>query len=190
MNTVSTVKRILLYFTHDGLIGITPHIMNFYMERNHMDFGTCFLQPLTEKTALEISQWEYEEPYRVYSFKGHHNGYLFDSKAWGTEQFALCQGEKIIGQVACQFDSGRLWCGWSLAPEYCGKGNGHLFVNQCVQEIRKVKQYRNKIYLRVAVSNKRAVRAYQKAGFVYSETILDEIAYSGHMEDFWIMVKE
>ena len=53
-----------------------------------------------------------------------------------------------------------------------------------------MKQYRNEIYLRVAVSNKRAVRAYQKAGFVYSETILDEIAYSGHMEDFWIMVKE
>lgn len=160
------------------------------MEGNYMDFKTCFLQPLTEKTALEISQWEYEEPYRVYSFKGHRNGYLFDPKTWGTEQFALCQGEKVAGQVACQFDNSQLWVGWALSPEYCGKGNGHLFIIRCVQEIRKIKQYDGKIYLRVAASNKRAVKAYQKAGFVYYETIQDEIAYSNHIEDFWVMVCE
>lgn len=152
-----------------------------------MDFETCFLQPLTEKTAWEISQWEYEKPYEAYSFKGHHNGYLLDHKTWGTEQFALCKGEKVIGQAACQFDGGQLWVGWSLSPEYCGEGYGYLFIRQCVQEIRKIKQYHGKIYLRVAVSNRRAVKAYQKAGFVYVETIQDEIAYSGLMEDFWVM---
>lgn len=41
--------------------------------------------------------------------------------------------------------------------------------------------------LRVAAWNKRAILAYQKAGFVYVETIQDEIAYSNHMEDFWVM---
>ena len=158
------------------------------MEKCHMDFKTCFLQPLTEKAALEINQWEYEEPYHAYSFKGHPNGYLFDSKTWGTDQFALCYGKSVIGQVACQFDKGQLWVGWSLSPEYCGKGNGHLFVKQCIQEIRKIKQYQDKIYLRVAASNTRAIKAYQKAGFVYSKTIQDEIAYSNHMEEFWIMI--
>ena len=35
--------------------------------------------------------------------------------------------------------------------------------------------------------NKRAIKAYQKAGFRYVETIQDEIAFSGLMEDFWVM---
>jgi RimJ/RimL family protein N-acetyltransferase len=35
--------------------------------------------------------------------------------------------------------------------------------------------------------NQRAIYAYQKAGFAYVKTIKDEIAYSNHMEDFWVM---
>ena len=41
--------------------------------------------------------------------------------------------------------------------------------------------------LRVAAWNQRAIRAYQKSGFSYVKTIQDEIAYSNHMEDFWVM---
>lgn len=48
--------------------------------------------------------------------------------------------------------------------------------------------YKGSIYLRVAESNKRAINAYKKAGFIYEETIQDEIAYSNYSENFWIMV--
>jgi len=145
------------------------------------------LKPLTEKTAAEISGWEYESPYDAYSFKGHTDDYLMDRSTWGTEQFCLVDDDIVIGQVACQYDGADLWVGWSMAPQLCGKGNGAAFVEKCVKELRRVKEHKGRIVLRVAAWNQRAIRAYQKAGFTYAETIQDEIAYSNHPEDFWVM---
>lgn len=154
------------------------------------DFDNCNLQALTKKTAAKISQWEYEKPFDVYNFKGHPNGYLLDQPTWGVEQFCLMNGDTVIGFVSCQLDEKDLWVGWSLAPSLCGKSNGSLFVTKCVREIRKIKQYNSDIFLRVAASNQRAIKAYQKAGFVYVKTIQDEVAYTNHIEDFWVMAHQ
>lgn len=153
-----------------------------------MDFRNCTLQALTEKTVDIICQWEYDAPYNVYDFKGRPNKYLLKKNTWGKEQFCLMSNNEVVGQVACQFDNNDLWVGWSLAPKYCGSGNGYLFVQKCVEEIRRIKNYKGNIYLRVAAANQRAIKAYQKAGFVYRDTIQDEVAYTDHMEDFWVMV--
>ena len=40
---------------------------------------------------------------------------------------------------------------------------------------------------RVAASNQRAIRAYQKAGFHYRATEIDEVPYTGQPESFWVM---
>ena len=153
--------------------------------------NTLFLEskliPLSERAVCEISKWEYEKPFDVYSFNGRSNSYLMNRTIWGTELFCLSKGNKVLGQVSCQFDGDDMWVGWSLAPELCGCGNGAAFVEKCVEELRKIKNHTGKILLRVAAWNQRAIKAYQKAGFVYVETIQDEIAYSGHMEDFWVM---
>lgn len=150
-------------------------------------FDSGVLKPLTKEIAEEISNWEYESPYAVYNFKGHPDDWLMDESTWGTEQFCLVDGETILGQVACQLDGKDLWVGWSMAPNFCGKGNGSDFVNRCVRELREFTGHTGRILLRVAAWNQRAIRAYQKAGFSYVETIQDEIAYTNHMEDFWVM---
>ena len=143
-----------------------------------MDFSACILTPMDEKTARIISEWEYPPPYDVYNFKGRQNGYLFDKAIWGTELFALFSGDDIIGYVACQYANNDLWVGWSFAPELCGNGNGLLFICKCMEEIQRVKQHNGPIFLKVAEWNKRAIKAYTKAGFIYVETVSDEIAYS------------
>ena len=151
----------------------------------------CFengrLVPLTQATAEEISGWVYESPYEAYSFKGTSDDWLLDTSTWGTEQFCLMDGETILGQVACQLDGADLWVGWSMAPHLCGKGNGDRFVQQCVQELLRFTGHTGQLLLRVTAWNRRAIRAYEKAGFQYVETIQDEIAYSNHMENFWVM---
>ena len=157
-----------------------------------MDIGICMekgsLEPLTKEIATIISGWEYDAPYEAYSFKGHHDEYLLDETIWGVEQFCLkCDGI-LLGQVACQFEGDDLWVGWSMAPEFTGQGKGAAFVACCVREIRRVKGHTGRILLRVSARNKRAIKAYQKAGFRYVETIRDEIAFSNHMENFWVMV--
>ena len=152
-----------------------------------MDYSACTLKAMDERAAQEISGWEYPEPFEMYSFKGHPNGYLLNQAVWGSEQFYLAFKDRVVGQVACQMEGEKLWVGWSLSPSLCGQGEGHRFIEQCVLKIRKYKAYMGKIVLRVARSNRRAVRAYQKAGFVYEQTVQDEIAYTGRTEDFWVM---
>ena len=110
-----------------------------------------------------------------------------DESIWGVEQFCLTYDGIILGQVACQYEGDDLWVGWSMAPEFTSQGNGATFVSRCVQEIRRVKGHTGRILLRVSARNKRAIKAYQKAGFRYVDTIQDEIAFSDNMEDFWVM---
>ena len=110
-----------------------------------------------------------------------------DISTWGTEQFCLVKDDLLIGQVACQYEEDVLWVGWSMSPQLCGKGYGTAFVSRCVSELCRIKEHRGRILLRVSARNLRAIRAYQKAGFRYVETIKDEIAYSDNMEDFWVM---
>ncbi len=145
------------------------------------------LLPLSKETAAQISQWEYEAPYEAYSIKGHHDEYLMDESTWGREQFCLVLDGTLLGQVSCQYEGENLWVGWSMAPQFCGKGNGAAFVARCVNEICRVKGHIGRVLLRVSARNKRAIKAYQRAGFRYVETIQDEIAYSDNMEDFWVM---
>ena len=152
-----------------------------------IDFARGRLMPLDQNVAEIISTWVYETPYDVYNFKGASDDWLMDTSTWGTEQFCLMDGERILGQVSCQLDGTDLWVGWSMAPHLCGKGTGSEFVAQCVKELRALTNHTGRILLRVAAWNRRAIRAYEKAGFTYVETIQDEIAYSNHMEDFWVM---
>ena len=155
---------------------------------NHrINFNRASLQPLTHDTASRIAQWEYPPPYEDYSFTGHQDEYLMDTSTWGTEQFCLTENNILIGQAACQYEGTDLWVGWSMAPQFCGKGCGSEFVSRCVKELCRIKGHRGRVLLRVSARNLRAIKAYQKAGFRYIETIQDEIAYSNHREDFWVM---
>ena len=147
----------------------------------------ALLCAMTEKYAKDISCWEYEPPYDVYSFRNRPNGYLFDRTIWGVEQFCLVRDNTVIGQVACQYDGDDLWVGWAQNPCFCGSGNGYLFVKRCVEELRRVKSHCGRIVLRVAVSNIRAIKAYEKADFVSIDTVKDEIAYTNNTEDFYVM---
>ena len=153
--------------------------------------AACFergiLEPLTLEYAMEIGEWAYERPYDAYNFKGMSDEWLMDRSTWGREQFCLTDGDTILGQVACQPDGEDLWVGWSMAPRLCGGGQGSEFVRQCVKEIRRLTGHTGRVLLRVSARNQRAIRAYRKAGFSYVATIQDEIAYSGRVEDFWVM---
>lgn len=152
-----------------------------------MYYSDCKLKPLTNETVNIISQWEYNPPYNVYSFKDMPNGYLFKEDTWGMEQFCLMNENTVVGQVACQLDGNNLWVGWSLNPQLCNNGEGHLFIEKCLSEIIRIKEFDGDIFLKVVAWNKRAIKAYEKAGFTYYETIKDEIAYSDKLEEFFVM---
>lgn len=171
-------------FRKNGEISSDNHLEIYEKE---IAWANYALVPLTQSTAEEISHWQYEKPYDMYSFHGHSNDYLLDQTTWGIEQFCLMNKTKIAAHVACQYDRANLWVGWSLSPFLCGKGQGSSFVLKCIEEIRNITKHTGSIFLRVAASNQRAVKAYQTAGFILQETVVDEVAYSNHTEDFYIM---
>ena len=154
---------------------------------NQINMAKGSLEPLTKEIVAKISGWEYEAPYEAYSFKGHNDEYLLDETIWGVEQFCLACDGIILGQVACQYEGDDLWVGWSMAPEFTGQGNGATFVSRCVQEIRRVKGHTGRILLRVSARNKRAIKAYQKAGFrIIGELPAHEL-FEGEYVDCYLM---
>ena len=167
----------------------SPENQQFIYEQSiaPVRFENGCLSPLTQEIAEFMRNWEYPPPYEAYNFKGLPDDWLMDETTWGTEQFCLMDGDSILGQVACQLDGSDLWVGWSMVPSLCGQGNGSQFVRRCVMELLTFTSHTGRVLLRVAAQNRRAIRAYEKAGFSYVKTIQDEIAYSNHMEDFWIM---
>lgn len=150
-------------------------------------FENARLEPMARVAAEEIRHWAYEAEYAAYNFEGAPDDWLMDEANWGTEQFCLVDGGAVLGQVACQAEGDALWVGWSMNPKLCGQGHGSEFVCKCVSALRERTRHSGRILLRVAAWNQRAIRAYQKAGFAYVETIQDEIAHSNHLEDFWVM---
>lgn len=130
-----------------------------------MDFSKLKLIYLNNEILEEITLWKYEKPYDIYNLQ--QNEYLKDSGTWGVEQFVLEENNNIIAYVSCQMIDKDMWVGWSLRPELCGKGIGKDFVKKCIDELINIKNYKyNYIFLKVASWNARAIKVYEKLGFI------------------------
>lgn len=131
---------------------------------------------MTKETALEILSWKYEPPYDFYSNEADSES--LDELLDGSYLAIKDQGDKLIGFYCtgenAQVPKGRevgvyeeecMDMGLGMAPELTGKGNGLLFGSFVVNEIEgKMKGL--PIRLTVAAFNKRAIRLYEKLGFV------------------------
>ncbi|UOW66782.1 GNAT family N-acetyltransferase [Paraclostridium bifermentans] len=118
-----------------------------------------------------IFLWRYDKPYNVYDL--YLNDYLKNSDSWGVEQFALVKNDNIIAYVSCQLIKNDMWVGWSLRPSLCGSGIGQNFVTKCIMELVKLKKhYIKDIYLKVYSWNTRAIKTYEKAGFVHYDKLV------------------
>lgn len=120
-----------------------------------------------------LFSWKYEKPYNGYDL--YLNEYLLNKNTWGNEQFVLVNNEDVIAYVACQIFDDDMWVGWALKPELCGNGIGNLFIKKCINELIRLNKYnREDIFLKVVDWNKRAIRVYEKVGFIYHESTVRE----------------
>lgn len=66
-----------------------------------------------------------------------------------------------------------MWVGWSLRPDLCGKGIGVTFVKVCIDELLNMnKQFYKNIFLKVVNWNTRAIKVYEKSGFVHYDKLI------------------
>ena len=138
-----------------------------------MDFRLC---PMTEQDGSRISEWRYPPPYDRYRWppweRMRQEEREFGDPAIRAAQYLSVRGEHD-GELAAYvqlFPLDRaIRIGLGLRPDLCGLGLGRDVVRLAVQEARK-RRPDAEIDLEVEAWNRRAVKVYEKASFVLSDT--------------------
>ncbi len=129
----------------------------------------------TESDAVDIAAWKYDGEYSFYD-----NDKTEAKQEWARNihkeenNFAMYNEKmELIGN--CNFDydeeEGAYYFGVQVKPCYTGKGNGTEIVKAVLNFGREKYTY-NTIKLLVAKFNRRAIRVYEKLGFVTVEEFM------------------
>ncbi|HLU22536.1 MAG TPA: GNAT family protein [Bacillaceae bacterium] len=152
-----------------------------------------FAEKMNEEKAKEILSWKYEQPYDFYNNEVSDEGMkeLLDGS-----YIALVNNHKELFGFFCtgnnaQVPFGRkigvyleeaIDMGLGMNPKNVGKGNGFEFCSFILRYIEK--EYEGiPIRLTVAKFNQRAIRLYEKLGFIKQDEFSTELA------EFMTMVK-
>ena len=134
------------------------------------------VENMNEISASKILSWQYEEPYDFYNNELNAEGIkeLFEN----NYSVVLNQNRELIGFFcagsSAQVPSGAkvgvyiediIDIGLGMAPVLTGKGNGLIFFSFVLESLCKT--YGNvPVRLSVATFNQRAIRLYEKCGFI------------------------
>jgi ribosomal-protein-alanine N-acetyltransferase len=167
------------------------------MARNLMPKLHVTFVPMTEPLARTmVETWAYGGEYAIYDYSNEAD-HMMDPSGWGKGVFAVLSGEgELMGELSIEFydENGRyteyedfgnealinsreMWIGLGLRPDLTGRGWGAAFVSACVDFAVSHTRYRGDyVRLGVAEFNRRAIRAYEKAGFETFHRTTGEIA--------------
>ncbi|SFF34996.1 Protein N-acetyltransferase, RimJ/RimL family [Paenibacillus catalpae] len=133
------------------------------------------IQPLEIEQARQICEWQYDPPYDLYRWPSWDTMQK-DEIEFGDPVLRCTQYAAVVNRVQeligfAQFFPlvGVTRLGLGLHPALCSKGIGTDFTRLLVREaVRRAPQ--NSIDLEVLTWNNRAIRAYERAGFIIDDT--------------------
>jgi len=133
------------------------------------------IAPLELSYCQQICSWRYEPPYDCYQWPSWDNmkkdEIEFADSAIRKAQYAavISPNGDLIGyaQFFPMMNVTRL--GLGLRPDLCSQGIGPLFVRLIAEEARR-RNPQHEIDLEVYSWNRRAIRAYEQAGFQITDT--------------------
>ncbi|WP_209853269.1 GNAT family N-acetyltransferase [Paenibacillus sediminis] len=130
---------------------------------------------MEEDHASAVCSWQYEDPYNIYGWLPWEQMVLlsveFGDPELRAQQYAsvVDQNGDLIGFAQFFPIEGVTRLGVGLRPELCGQGLGQIFMEAIVREALRRAPERI-VDLEVLTWNTRAIRAYEKAGFVIADT--------------------
>jgi RimJ/RimL family protein N-acetyltransferase len=151
------------------------------------------VMPMTETDARAIASWKYPPPYDLYNWEPWHrmvrSGYEIANPEIRRQQYrSILHPVYGLSGFAQFFPmAGVTRLGLGLRPDLCGRGLGVPFVRAIVAEARRIAPG-DEIDLEVLVSNTRAIRVYEKAGFRITDRY-DKPTRTG-IDSFYCMVYE
>lgn len=131
--------------------------------------------PMTEQHAETICGWRYEPPYDLYGWDSwatmRRLEIEFGDPDLRQRQYAAVTDDRGELQGFAQFFPllGVIRLGLGMRPDLCGRGLGPYFVSMIVEEAQR-RAPEGEVDLEVLIWNRRAIRAYEKAGFRITDT--------------------
>ncbi|MFD2923496.1 GNAT family N-acetyltransferase [Halobacillus naozhouensis] len=129
-------------------------------------------QPITQAEAEIIAEWQYPGEYSFYDMKADQEDYeeFIDPDQRSKHTQSVWRHGELIGFFTSDpVDAQTINIGLGMHPDLTGKGEGQLFLQEGLQFI--FENYApSKVTLAVAVFNKRAIKVYERAGFVVVKT--------------------
>ncbi len=147
--------------------------------------------PMTREYARTIVEgWKYGGESSIYDYSNEAD-HMLDPAAWEAGILAvLDEAGELVGEVSIEFldesdqyteygefgdsaliSSREMWIGFGMRPDLVGRKLGPGFVRACVRHAVRCYGYRGEyVRLGVATFNRRAIKAYERAGFeVYDQ---------------------
>ena len=134
---------------------------------------------MNEKYANDIvSHWHYDGIYSFYDMAADEDDLriFMDTKNWeNITKAVLNENDELVGWASFYTENDEFWLSLGLSPDFTGQKLGEEFVSECIKyAISQYKLTKHTIKLAVAVFNQRAIKVYQRAGFIESnKTIRD-----------------
>ncbi|RED53180.1 GNAT family N-acetyltransferase [Cohnella lupini] len=130
---------------------------------------------MTEQDGREICDWRYPAPYELFKWPSWES-MMKDSREFADERIrreqymAARNGHdgQLVGYVQLFPMDRTLRIGMGLRPDCCDRGWGRLLTELVVQEARR-REPGMEIDLEVEKWNRRAIKVYEKAGFVVAD---------------------
>lgn len=134
---------------------------------------------MNEKYADDIvSNWHYGDVYSFYDMAADEDDLriFMDTKNWeNTTRAVLNENDELAGWASFYTENDEFWLSLGLRPDLTGQGLGEEFVLECVRyAMSGYKLTKHMIKLAVALFNRRAIKVYQRVGFIETnKTIRD-----------------
>lgn len=139
---------------------------------------TVNFEPMNPEAAKQICSWQYDPPYNAYDYSTYEEAVRKQSAITKTENADnyLCfwNDNSLVAYTSIILKEEKVCIGIGIAPQFCGQGLGNTYLNKAVLEAQK--RYLNKeIWVQVRSWNERAIKCYEKIGFVekYREILPD-----------------
>ena len=147
---------------------------------------------ITKEEGKQVCDWKYPDEYACYNQPPFEEiqarQAMFCNPLRRTNYRAFYDGDLLIGFTNLMEQEQEVFLGIGVHPDYCSKGYGTAIIKLCCRISEEL--YPGKtLYLEVRTWNKRAIRCYEKCGFVIDGEPFEQRTYSG-IGTFYRMIRK
>jgi len=142
---------------------------------NDKEIPPLRLRPMTEEDGQAVCLWRYPEPYHLFRWPAwdamvEHGKEFADPDIRASQYLSVRNGDngELVGYVQLFPMDRAIRLGMGLRPDCCDRGWGTPLTKMVVREAMR-RQPGAEVDLEVEKWNVRAIRTYEKAGFVVTD---------------------